>query len=299
LPFFAGPISDHRGLFLDIDNNIIDGLTDLKLPPIRKIGSKTHHKDRKAYKKYLHDKFSEHNIYDRAKHIYEQSTNGQLDLTAFERNISNLDEDITKWMKLAEKTTCKKRAKPSWNKKISALSEEIKYWNIASRGYKNNIDVSNIISKLLAEISQEVRDSIRLKTRSPPQELRECLKEKIKTITSNNGTDSNHSIKNERTIKTQTKGRREYITTDAAKRIFRQLKGVFKTSRSGGISHIEIPNPNGGDINQNEWINETNPEKIEEYLLNRNIKHFGQAEHTPFATNNMRDYTIGYTGSLD
>ena len=57
----------------------------------------------------------------------------------------------------AEKTKCKKRAKPSWTTKISVLSEEIKYWSVATRGFRNNINVSEILSNILKEVSEELK----------------------------------------------------------------------------------------------------------------------------------------------
>jgi hypothetical protein len=63
-----------------------------------------------------------------------------------------------------------------------------------------------------------------------------------------------------------------------------KLRGLFNPKPKSGLSNVEIPHK---DIDGKEtldpdktisWKRVTDPTSIKECLLNRNIKHFGQAE---------------------
>jgi hypothetical protein len=70
------------------------------------------------------------------------------------------------------------------------------------------------------------------------------------------------------------------------------LRRVMKPSGyQAGLSTIKVPNENGG------FITIVDPKEIEEKLLERNRKHYGQAEHTEMASETVREL-MGTTGTL-
>jgi Reverse transcriptase (RNA-dependent DNA polymerase) len=73
---------------------------------------------------------------------------------------------------------------------------------------------------------------------------------------------------------------------------FSYLRKVFKPSRSKGITTIEVPDPD----HEGQFIQINEPNSMQEYLYNRNIRHFSQAELTPFTTSPLIDL-LQYNGT--
>jgi hypothetical protein len=65
----------------------------------------------------------------------------------------------------------------------------------------------------------------------------------------------------------------------------------MKPRSSKGIQYLDIPDDNNNDT----WIRVTDPVLIAEKLITRNIKHFGQADQTPFAQAPLST-VFGYKG---
>ena len=66
-------------------------------------------------------------------------------------------------------------------------------------------------------------------------------------------------------------------------RVFQRCANARGANRSGGLSNIEVPqDPNVPPKDCTEWKTLDCPKEIEQALLERNRKHFGQAQGTPF-----------------
>lgn len=70
LPFYQYVQSDHRGMFIDISNLLIENKVELQRPSRRYIGSKSPGSDIYHYKKYLHQQFVNHRIYKKFNEIF-------------------------------------------------------------------------------------------------------------------------------------------------------------------------------------------------------------------------------------
>jgi hypothetical protein len=69
LSFYESNHSDHRGLFLDIRESILDTKVQLARPTQRQIGSKSKPITIYKYEQYIHKQFITHRIYERATEI--------------------------------------------------------------------------------------------------------------------------------------------------------------------------------------------------------------------------------------
>jgi hypothetical protein len=104
LAFYKANESDHRGMFIDLDDNLLDNKVELHCPPRRNIGYSSPAKTIYQYKhkQYIHQQFNIHRIYTRAAALYALSelhpiTPGQL------ISINNLDKQVTEILLAAEK----------------------------------------------------------------------------------------------------------------------------------------------------------------------------------------------------
>jgi hypothetical protein len=65
--------SDHRGMFIDISEALIDDKVELRKPVKLQIGTDCSHHDIFKYKKYIDTQFKIHRIYDKI-HAFTAST---------------------------------------------------------------------------------------------------------------------------------------------------------------------------------------------------------------------------------
>lgn len=93
-PFYLYTISDHRSLFLDFSNVLLDTKVVLKRPDSRYIGTKNEGIDIYNYKKYVHEQFNNHRIYEKSKNIYEMS-HQPANVSQVEKMIASVDKMIT------------------------------------------------------------------------------------------------------------------------------------------------------------------------------------------------------------
>ena len=84
-------MSDHKGAFIDINENIIDNKIEFKRPAKRHIGSKSKPTIIFNYKKQVNEQFQLHNIYERADRIKLASEQIIDNKISFELELNNLD----------------------------------------------------------------------------------------------------------------------------------------------------------------------------------------------------------------
>ena len=83
--------------------------------------------------------------------------------------------------------------------------------------------------------------------------------------------------------------------TKMKKKDWKILQNTFNPRHISGISNVEIPskdidgNPTIDPDKAVDWIRVTNPSDIEEKLLERNVRHFGQEEGTLFTRDDFKE----------
>lgn len=94
LPFFQGVQSDHRGLFLDISHELIDGLTKIERTPSRYLHSE-YQQDIYRYKTQLVKEFNSHNIFRRAVDLCSVSHPIKREDPTYIQSPNQLDQLVT------------------------------------------------------------------------------------------------------------------------------------------------------------------------------------------------------------
>jgi hypothetical protein len=132
--------SDHRAIFLDLDQLLLFGtsLERLERPQLRNL-KLDDPRISDSYRKLLHKQFEYHNIYERVRKISER---GKADdwSNEDERRYEVLDRDITAAMLwAAENCTIRKQHDKIWAPSLSKATHAIQYWTrrIAKNGIRH------------------------------------------------------------------------------------------------------------------------------------------------------------------
>jgi hypothetical protein len=87
---------------------------------------------------------------------------------------------------------------------------------------------------------------------------------------------------------------KQFLQREQSRNDFRTIKQTLKPRITKGIQHLDIPVEGEKDT----WKHITDQKQIEEHILKRNKKHFGQAKSTPFGNGNLQEL-FGYEGTYD
>ena len=306
LPFYQYNQSDHRGMFIDISNLLIDNKVELQRPSKRYIGSKNPGIDIYNYKQYIHQQFVNHRIYDKSANIFNLS---HLDDSKYdiETQLNKLDKQITEIMLSSEQTFCKMKQDTEWSIELHQTSIMCNYWARRYKGIKNGIITTKQTTALYNSLKEDKQVEIdtlidgrsycelyrisrfqMIKYINYKKELRRHHKELRK-----NGLQHLKAIRTEKGQKKEAKIIQKIANCEMKRADWKTIKQTLRPIVRSGISSVEVPNldENGSPTDDPDravsWKRLTDPTDIEERLLDRNIKHFGQAEGTLFTTNDI------------
>jgi hypothetical protein len=159
LAMFEANNSDHRGMFLDISECILDTKVILSRPTKRYIGSKSKADIIYKYKNYIHRQFIRHRIYDRAAELKRLSDKGPVTPELI-RQINNLDKQITEIILAAEKSQCLHKQETDWSITIHQQLLLCKYWAKVYKRVKDRFDTSKQSMELFSQLSDTQQQAI-------------------------------------------------------------------------------------------------------------------------------------------
>ena len=274
-PFGERTKGDHRNMIIDFDSRILFGNMTQPLGPIstREFTAK----DRSAVRKYI-----------QAKHKYLQEHNFGHRLASLEHEWSaetmeRLDADFQRAGRFAANQCIKKPRQIAYVRELAELRKK-----------------KNVLLKLISQykLHRSYASGIAHATREGctftlPNSLEECIEEcketqqKIREMTRDAATNR----RNEQQVALETarikgdtkttKAIKHRMAAERTKTMFnkiRQYRGTQKT----GITRLQVP-VDADNVNYEhctEWLTIDTPAEIESRLLQRNQKHFGQAEGT-------------------
>jgi hypothetical protein len=303
LPFYSVIPSDHRGAYIDIDESIATGNATPADQTKRQIGTKSRLKELLRYKAYLHKQFDQHRLYDKAKALYDEADKEETRGNDFLERLNELDSLITQHCLAAEKVV---KPKIKLSPESFHAHQVVHYWNLRAKAKLNRIDTTIQQQELKDRLPpdwQSYIDNNKRKTKAAVRHAKmvyttikkqereayqEDIMEEMKAVAACEGSTA------EMLMQLRT-GRAEVRKT------FSQLKVQLKSSRSNGITYIEVPDLDAdGNSTDNPdraatWRKVTDPVEMEDILLERNMSHFGQAQGTPFTVAPIVD-AIGYDG---
>jgi hypothetical protein len=141
LPFFEGNDGDHRGMFIDISNAILDKKIELKRPAKRVIGSSSKGIEIFSYKRELNQQIENHQLYEKAEAAFT-STFLKVIPESLEKTLHNLDSQLTAFALRAERICCPKCHESDWSIALHQQSLICCYWIMRQRGVK--LEINNL-----------------------------------------------------------------------------------------------------------------------------------------------------------
>lgn len=305
IPFYQGVQSDHRGLFLDLSYEMIDGLTRLERVPTRYLHS-GYPKDVYKYKQYVYKEFQSHNIVAKATSMFLVAERGKNQDEQFIADLNKLDQLVTAIQLKAERKCCPRRSKHDWSDDIHFTKIMVTYWNVKRKCNTTKVDSNAVALQIYMSLPDRYRQYIDIETGKPLHNWMKCRKKLRKLIVNHRATMAKlqrAQYDNEATFTGSTveKVILKHERKKKDKKLFQTLKHHFHPNTNSGITHVIVPDldingvPTDKANRANTWKTETIPEQVLDKIFQRNIAHFGQAEGTPFTVNPLKDQ-LGYSG---
>ena len=285
-PFNARIFSDHRGLFMDISYpGIFDRSPNILAPLSRRgfIYDCTRHVQK--YLKFMDQYLKDHNLPTRIQHTLEDSRD---DAAA-----ESIDRDLTAGF-LAVDRLCRSTPRSPWS---PALHQAITTKYIISRHLSQLLthrDMSTSIASLQASLSQPVSlpPSVTATQHALRNAQRECrlVVRKAKDLAQVYQAERIRAKQLANPDIEPTKIERLLKHRDAARDMWKRIPS-YKPKASGGISMIKTPTDPSADPKHPDTTFRTvvDPAEMEQLLLARNRRHFGQAQDNPLASLNLSD----------
>ncbi len=298
LPFNFVISSDHRGAFIDvnIDEFLGGDPSTLMSAALRGIRSQSP----KACVKYvleMEEYMTAHNVYARVASLSQQTTNYGL-TACLKKKWEGVDQDILRACLHAEKTVTKK-CQPPWSLALHQASLRATYWRIALSGERTHRAVNTVLEALAEQIEWDpsppplpmsipaIQTQLRLvqaelkAIRKEASSLRSDMLQERAAAEALAGNDKEANIL------------RRLEKAEATKTCFSLLRKYLKPRSTGGLTKIQVPD--GIDEQGTELFKDVSEsEEMFALILERNFKHFGQANGTPFTEAPLKDWLGDY-----
>ena len=286
-PFNLRFYSDHRGFFLDFNTERLLGTIHHPMAPkaLRAVKAK----DPKGNTNYIRTKYAhlEHQKFFRDLDILSEIQEPNHDLA------ERLDKEMIRAAKTAAKR-CKKRRNTRWSRKLDLARKRKTVLQTVLTQHRTKRDMSQPIQSLqtqgasdfiipmmvkecqakLKEMQKEISDIIKNDFKVRHDELRDL----VATLEASGDDEKKKKIL------------ARLIKAEELKSVFQKLQAVRGRMGSKGLSYIEVPvDPNADPKLCTEWKKIDMPDEIVKYLLERNQKHFGQANGTPLTCPPLSD----------
>jgi hypothetical protein len=291
-PFYAALDSDHRGLYLDFNFQTMKDNKEYSAPQ-RIIGSNEPDHIIVQYQNYIYDQFIHHNIIQKANALATKYS-GSNDVLI--KQIDKLDIQITEIVLASERRCSPKRPHVRWNPGIANISIVIKYFKLKSKLQQSpNTDL--LLASIWGQLQEPYKTEI-CQTIDPQgdtkQEKIKALKIKRSLIIAMKTSREDHFYKTTSRQQPQL-SKDSFKTQFYLKQCHRNIKTALGKGKYSTLTTIDTP----VDINGNTtWIKLSDPTRIEEALIERNIAHFGQAHMSPFASSPLAT-ELGFEGTND
>ena len=301
-PFGYRIVSDHRGYYVDLDVNILCGITPTKLAPVdhRDFQSTNPHQLR-TYLKIKHQYLRNHQWYERLQHLMEKQAPDDEIAEA-------LDRDLQRSSRCAA-NACKFSYRSPWSPTFAQAWATINFYKLAKSQITNAQDYTAAIHRLQKNFPSLPKaiphDPIIITTRyrqalSTLHRVRQDARSLRDTYLQEKAALYTHL---------EEKGKANIVKriqrAERTSQIFKKIQFIRQNGHPKGLVNIKIPcdptiinNETMKTLpdNTDTWQTVRIPEEIEKLLLDRNQRHFGQADGTPF-TRQPLSMDVRYDGS--
>jgi hypothetical protein len=284
--------SDHRGIFVDIELKAFLGKPQMLLPQGMRGMRCNNPTSCKKYSPEVIRYFEEHKVEDRALHMTTP------------RKIEGVDKDITRALLHSEKKHGNKFAIP-WSPKLIQAKMLVRYWLLWLSEIKTRRDLQQQKQTLVEEMKTrpEEADLYRgdvqfVVARKKHRQATKAVKEIVAGAANHRDDLLKERIEAAYLCENTTKANIEkrIRATEATRAKYRRIQTTLKRKRKGGIQFLLVPDETGESVSG--WKGIFDQEEIVQRLMDRNRKHFGQAQGTPFTVGPLQGM-FEWTGNTD
>lgn len=299
-PFdYRGIQSDHRGMFMDISTEALFGETPAHLAPHKFRDFSAENPDKVV--KYIERKYSElnkHNIEARLTHLER--------LTEPDHNFAErLDKDMTRASKIAEKSVRRKYQTP-WSPIMAKAWALIHLYKTVLSQHKNpqinNWATIHTWQKRYEGMPTELPTTLQ-ETQTKLKEAYQNLRKVRQQAEAHRQAHLETKAMLYATLEHRNKEKiiRQIQRAEDMKTCYNKLRYLRRDTETAGISELQIPkdptmDPKKCPQDQKYWNTVKVPTAIQQLLIDRNRKHFGQSHGTPLTD---KDFVaeVKYDGS--
>ena len=287
--------SDHRGMYLDLDDTIVFGGETQTLDSGSKRGLLSNNVAQVT--EYIREKhrilFGHHNMAERMKRLQLPGNRHSL--------VEAIDKDVLA-ASLAAEEKVRKVGEAAWSIALDQARQIVAILTKQLSALKTNIDHSQVLQQDIAKLLEPL-DLPTTKT-DCNRRLNEAKKSAVDiVINSYFHRDQERQQKIECLEATQTKvdlasakRLRRMKKAEDVKQLFEKIRYVRMATNSRGVTRLEIPlNPMDDPKECTEWQMIDVPSEILQVLHERNCAHFGQAQGTPFTVPPLSN-DLGFRG---
>ena len=286
MPFNSHVNSDHRPLYIDIDINKILGKTNHNMNLAKRKITSADPEAAKIFKECVAQQLQNHKITEKIHQLLQQTPS-----TKHAKEVNNIDIQIQRAIKHAEHQTRQKKKAP-WSMELILSQALIEYWHMRMVEIRKRITLHKTREKLAymnvitteQETRQEIKRNKRRAARAYKRNLLNAkeLRKQFLTKQAEAYAEANNSKAATRL--------HFLIHMEEKKESYQKIKYIRgQMAHRSGLKHV-IVNENGTELTVD------NPEDLDNTIINRNKKHFNQANNTPFATKPITE-TIGREGN--
>jgi hypothetical protein len=291
LPLNIGYPSDHRPIFIRIDLQKIlsTEVNPIESPASRLIISATPN-EREKYLQELDMHYQAQNLYSRLGSLWE-TTIEKWDAEC-EREYNACDEQHIIGMLAAEWKTCKEK-RFAWSPAFSKAVELKAFWKIILSLKRNHMKPSERIkcwarSFEIADIAALSTQEINSNLRKAQRKLQEIKSKKAAELRENHLAELLAISQRDRDDKQHAKRLQILIRAHRRQFTYKKLQFILKPSARGGLSSVLVPE--GSEPTEypyevdkvKSWTQIYDHNKLQDFIQQRNLNHFGQAHGTPF-----------------
>ena len=302
-PFDTIALSDHRGIFFDLDTRVLfdDEIYKVEPAAFRRLKS-THPKHTKEYAKLMKEQWKTHKIDERLLKLSKMfDTEGPTNANVIALN--TIDKQITEIMKHSEKKCSKisRHATDPWSPKLKSIAREIRYTivqikhalrDVKSPSMVKCFSIVNSLQDTLKEKKLEYREYLKNARLHREKHLDERAQHHAEINPKSSKPSEIKRLKNiEVQIRDSTKIRftLDDFNKESATYILIPSRKEYNNFDGFDGNILSVTNiwrriliQNGNDID--DWVRVTDKKLIEDMLLQWQVHHFMQSVGTPFTT---------------
>ena len=290
--FNENVFSDHRLMFLDIDKKLFNSENAKQHERQQRGVNSANPSSIIKYVTASHEKAKAGKFMEKIKTIANlQEPDHQL--------VKALDRELGKAMKYAD-TKCMHRYAEPFSENILMARKKLKIYQLAISEKTTGINCEHHINQLQDELL------IPLDLKLPLSQLHkqktkasEELNKIIKTAGANRKQHLRNLLANYENEGKEAEAKRiqRIINAEELRDMHAKLRGLRKDKKKSKLRRIIIPtDPEANPKTATDWTVLDQKEVVEKTIINRNIKHFGQAKGTPFTVTPLEE-TVDFSAS--